>query len=103
MDMGNTMGGEEFETKNSVTITDNGDGTYSVSGGQEDSPEQMEGNPAGQTAASLPDALKMAGQMLQSGGQGSDRAAIARQVFGEAPTDTGAGQLNRKPNMGGAY
>ena len=91
---------QEGEQKNSVTITDNGDGTFSVqSPEQEDAAEN--GGAEGQAAQanSLQDALRMAGQMLQAGGQ-NDRAGIAKQVFGGEERQ--AGQLARKP-MGQRY
>ena len=88
---------EEEAVKNSVTITDNGDGTFSLTG-QEEGAEPM---PAG----SLKEAMAMAGQMLQ-GVEGQDRASIAKQVFGGSEESGPPGELARKPvgpGMGGRY
>lgn len=52
-----------------VTITDNGDGSYSVScddGDDSGSAEDQDSQP--QTAKGIPAALKLAAQMLQGGG-----------------------------------
>jgi hypothetical protein len=58
-----------------VTITDNGDGTYSVScdDGSDDDQGSGDQDPGQQpqTAKGIPAALKLAAQMLQSGGDPS--------------------------------
>lgn len=69
------MGDDESQEQFSVTITANGDGTYSVSSSdsdddQDDAAQGGAPAPGGdddgpQTAQSIEDALKIAGQMLQ--------------------------------------
>ncbi len=56
--------------------------------------------PTPESQAELMSLLEQALEAL-GGGEVSDRDAIAAEVFGAEPTDTGAGQLNRKPSMGG--
>jgi len=73
--MGNESEGQGTQT--SVTITDNGDGTYAVSMNQDDgNPSQESGqtdNDQPQQADSLEDALKIAAEMLSSEAEEADQ------------------------------